>query len=376
MILILEILRGLAALWVFLLHVKDDIFLLDNSTSVYHFLSMGYLGVPMFFVISGYVIAYSAESHIAKNKSPFVFIKKRLWRIYPTLWFSIILIILLPLTFELLSFIKSGSFSFPQDNIIENAERYSIFEWINVVLLTKIFWQQYDKLSMEFSGVNTVFWSLGIEVQFYFIVCIMMFFKTKFRFLTILLSILSLLSILFSTPINKGLFLSFWLPFSFGIFLAYIIKSSYFQNLKLGGYYLIALLVFYFAMLTTFFNFYTPQDMTKGTEFANIAFSFLFAIGLLVIYPLEKQLSVFQSTKIGLIVLWPFLILGAMSYTVYLLHTKLYVVATSFSKYIFQPYSLGFGITTIIITLIFCFPIYYFVERRFMSSNLKSIHKH
>jgi len=217
MVLILEILRGLAALWVFVFHVRDNIFCLSESSFIYQFLGLGYLGVPMFFVISGYVITYSAQSHITSNQSPLVFLKKRLWRIYPTLWFSIVATSLLPIAFELLSFLKGASFTIPIDASQTNIQKYTFFEWVNVFLLTKIFWQEHDSLAAEFKGINTVYWSLAIEVQFYVVVSVLMFFKNQFKILILALSLLSFVSLFFTPYLNDGLFLQFWLPFSFGI---------------------------------------------------------------------------------------------------------------------------------------------------------------
>ena len=48
--------RGLAALWVVMLHVRLE----TTPDWLYRFGAYGHLGVPMFFVISGYCIANAA----------------------------------------------------------------------------------------------------------------------------------------------------------------------------------------------------------------------------------------------------------------------------------------------------------------------------
>ena len=53
-------------------------------------LRMMYLGVPIFFVISGYCIAASADSSRRKGDSPWTFLKRRFWRIYPPYWASLV----------------------------------------------------------------------------------------------------------------------------------------------------------------------------------------------------------------------------------------------------------------------------------------------
>ena len=48
------------------------------------------LGVPMFFVISGYCIAASAEATIDRGESAGSFLAPRVWRIYPPYWFALL----------------------------------------------------------------------------------------------------------------------------------------------------------------------------------------------------------------------------------------------------------------------------------------------
>lgn len=48
------------------------------------------LGVPLFFVISGYCIAASAESTGRKGGSPWAFLGRRFWRIYPPYWAALL----------------------------------------------------------------------------------------------------------------------------------------------------------------------------------------------------------------------------------------------------------------------------------------------
>ncbi|RZK25252.1 MAG: acyltransferase, partial [Flavobacterium sp.] len=52
--------------------------------------SYGWLGVPSFFVISGYCIMFS----IKNSKGWVVFIEKRLLRIFPAYWVSLIFVVL------------------------------------------------------------------------------------------------------------------------------------------------------------------------------------------------------------------------------------------------------------------------------------------
>jgi len=48
------------------------------------------LGVPLFFVISGYCIAASLDSHRSKRASPWRFLGRRIQRIYPPYWAAVV----------------------------------------------------------------------------------------------------------------------------------------------------------------------------------------------------------------------------------------------------------------------------------------------
>ncbi|PRY10587.1 peptidoglycan/LPS O-acetylase OafA/YrhL [Pontibacter ummariensis] len=75
----LDALRGLAAIAVFLFH--------------FQLLGYGYLGVHLFFMISGFVIFLTAKS----VKTPFEFVIARFSRLYPTYWVCVLLTFLVVL---------------------------------------------------------------------------------------------------------------------------------------------------------------------------------------------------------------------------------------------------------------------------------------
>lgn len=131
---ILDPLRFLAAIAVVFYHYSiylNDYPLLDEV------FKYGYLGVNFFFLLSGFVIAMSAE-----GRSSFSFLKSRAKRIYPTF------IICLIFTVLVLFFFKGSKFSF--------------FEIIaNATILN-------DYLGIK--SIDGVYWTLHAEVKFY--ICI------------------------------------------------------------------------------------------------------------------------------------------------------------------------------------------------------------
>jgi exopolysaccharide production protein ExoZ len=83
--------RGLAALLVMLLHCSTSIVVHEPrliSNPFYIVLSYGYLGVQMFFVISGYCIANAADTTLMRGQSVGVYAVARVRRIIPTYWIA------------------------------------------------------------------------------------------------------------------------------------------------------------------------------------------------------------------------------------------------------------------------------------------------
>src|SRR5699024_8487569 len=93
MVFSIHYLRGLAALIVVCFHYRyylNDSFSGINLGDV--LFSNGAFGVDLFFIISGFIICYSTRR--TENFPALTFGMKRFFRIYPVLFFSLILFIL------------------------------------------------------------------------------------------------------------------------------------------------------------------------------------------------------------------------------------------------------------------------------------------
>lgn len=361
MILLLELARGLAALWVFFYHVKP---LFETSSPViYHISSFGSLGVPMFFVISGYVITYSAESSLKNVKSPFIFLKARFLRIYPAFWVSVVVVLVTPYIVESLSFLKTGVYLVP-DNLFT---KFNYIEWPNFLLLTKVFWATSHDLQTEFNTINSVYWTLAIEFQFYLVVFVALCFKKYYKHIITIISVAALLAMLIPDEINHGLFIHYWPSFSVGIILAYLHRNRVWSNsyLKKKVAKLIA--------TVTVTGLLVSSVSWLGEN--QIFFAVIFGMFLWTISDIEKVLNKIKSSKNKLLfwLLEPWLILGTMSYSVYLLHGKVFIIPNILIRQIFDLSNILYGLFTILGTLILCYPFYFFVERRFLSKNYKII---
>ena len=95
---LLDALRGIAILAVMLLHFAERG--VDSGDQliyarVWPVLQHGYLGVQLFFVISGYCITAALYNAIERMNSFQYFLVRRLRRIFPPYWASMVLVVVL-----------------------------------------------------------------------------------------------------------------------------------------------------------------------------------------------------------------------------------------------------------------------------------------
>ena len=147
----IDVLRFLAATLVCLFHIafmntkapQSAAFAISGGTFDYEFIhpltSIGWVGVQVFFVISGFVIFGSAKGSAA------AFARGRVLRLYPAVWVCAPISLLLSLAFA----------AYPSSEALTRIAR-------SVLLWPKGNW------------VDGVYWTLGIEIFFYFVVFILL----------------------------------------------------------------------------------------------------------------------------------------------------------------------------------------------------------
>lgn len=140
-------LRTIASVSVCLFHLTcGNTSFLTNTNIVRKVCSYGYLGVEIFFIVSGFVICYSLPANY-QLKDCTTFFKKRLTRVEPPYLASIFLTLIVGYFGSLVS-----------HHPIQ-------FSWINL-----LYHIGYINNFTSDNYINGVYWTLGIEFQFYVII--------------------------------------------------------------------------------------------------------------------------------------------------------------------------------------------------------------
>ena len=247
-----------------------------NEDFVFNIIHYGYLGVSIFFVISGFVMAYSASNiKIWDVKTLINFFLRRMVRLTPPYHVSI----LIASVVYLIRIIITRHFSYFPD--------------ISTLLANLLYLQGFFNLA----DVNSAFWTIRIEIQFYLFFALIMFFSfqiskklkiisTDICFFTIfsMSFIISLVQLYWDFDKIRIIFLPSWEMFALGVISFYIYsKKITFQHgilifvllliliyiypneyLTCAIYtYLLLLIVIYRSKLTEWLNFPVIQFFGK-----------------------------------------------------------------------------------------------------------------
>lgn len=218
-----DVLRGLAVLLVVLFHLDISLF------------QSGFIGVDIFFVLSGYLIA----SIYSKNQGAIDFYERRFRRILPAMMVILLLSLLLSPLFFLPFEVKIMT-----DSVVGSL----------LFVPNLIFWRDNDYFAdLHFSPLLH-YWSLGVELQYYLVFPLLIWAARKVKYSLFLMAVLSFIFCVILTHYSsKSAF--FFLPsrlweFLLGYF-AFELRNSLIvnrlQTAKYSGYIanfsLLALLV-------------------------------------------------------------------------------------------------------------------------------------
>lgn len=197
----IQFLRFASVLWVGIFHYfyfRSYLFPFHERFSGLFF-STGWLGVRVFFIISGFVIANSLQT----SKNFVDFATKRAKRLYPSLW------MILPVVFFSQKFIPDSPF-------LEISRTGNLLVSMTLLPPNILNWT----LGLQLNWVTLVLWSLKVEVIFYLTIALIHFSRLKsitFHILFVVSTICSLVLFFSSNfPSNSVWTFAEWLIRAFG----------------------------------------------------------------------------------------------------------------------------------------------------------------
>lgn len=282
-LILLDLTRFFAAMAVLIFHYKSKYLetLPENSAlgeTIYAVTKFGYLGVDLFFLISGYVIFASSL-----YRSPWEFLVSRGTRIYPTLWTCVTLTALAILVFR-----GPTAISWPE------------------YLANMTLFQSY----LGIDSIDAVYWTLEVEIKFYgciFVLSLFGWLKHYRIWLPIWLAA-TLCFVFFGQPFFMGWFMSpEYSPYFIAGIVFYLTQREGYNPLYLGILVLAMILAmrYAFGIADSF-----THDIDLGDRYIVVALVGSF-FGLFYLLSTGRVRLGYRRI---------YLVLGAMTYPLYLLH--------------------------------------------------------
>ena len=317
----IDLLRFLAALYVLFFHYCFRGYSKDNLTtlqfaSIEEFSKYGYLGVDLFFIISGFVILMSAlNSDITR------FMISRFSRLYPAYWVCV----LLTATVLLIWGVPAQKPSVSQ--IAFNMTMFHGFFGI--------------------PHVDGVYWSLIIELKFYIIIGLVLLFRAikYIKLFALLLLCIAIMQLIFpfkdvSFPIRLLYFITFpkWS--------SYFVAGMFFFLLYKEGFkwkYLLVITMCYLTSLVYAFEKVDYLIAAYGQEFSYVTVALFISSFYALFYLISLE-------KLKVINKKYFLTLGALTYPLYLIHQNIgYIIINNLASYLNKWVLLALSITLMLL---------------------------
>lgn len=263
-----------------------------------------WLGVPLFFVISGYCISASADAARRRDRPAGEFFWRRFRRIYPVYWAWILPVAVGVWLTERMS---PGFF---QRAFVPDPNNFTVWQWLGNVTLTET-WRWHLTGGTE-SFLLSPAWTLCYEEQFYAIVGLTLLIARRYMFGVLGLISVAVLAGLFVFPWlglpTMGLFVDGrWLMFAAGVLVYYTINYAP-RRAWLWAYAVLGLGVLCAVS--------TPERLlAREVNEPNQSYLLAFAFAILLL-PLHRY-----DIRIG--TAWwarPLTFCGEMCYSLYLVH--------------------------------------------------------
>ncbi len=297
----IDLLRFLAALSVVLYHYTYRGYMADHYSpvpfvSIGHFTKYGYLGVELFFIISGYVVLLSAQGKTVRQ-----FFLSRVTRLYPAFWAAC------TLTFLVERLWGAG----PAGPLVAAGLHPTVGQYLtNMTMLHGL---------LGVPDLDTAYWTLTIEITFYFVVSLLIGYRLLQHLDLVLLLWLLYVGFAGSAPVASPLaYLLFprYAPYFIAGMLFYLLQlpqgRTWPRYALLAGAFLLAVRSSIMRASDVSAYFHDPTAWQVG-------------VGAVAAFFLVFYLVAFRKINLGR---FPWLArLGALTYPLYLVHGNIAFVA-------------------------------------------------
>ncbi len=357
----LDLWRGLACLLVVVFHSSGVAFQslseagVDTGDSVGMALlavtRIGWVGVPFFFVISGYAISATADVFRRRSHGGGTYFKRRLRRIYPPYWAMLALGAVIVF---LVDVVLSPGLLTTSIAPIERPWSFTPTQWLGNLTLTES-WRATAFPDMSHKDyVMGQAWTLCYEEQFYLVMGLaLLVFPSRFFKVAIAVTAFSAIMPLLGLRISGFFFDGYWLAFAAGILVYWQVNYGTVRTAPVAWLVLGTGLVYAVFILPG-----------RGVLDRDLVAAMGFAVFLLAVHRWDAPIMTSRALR-------PLAFAGVICYSLYLSHA---VVVRSISQAMW-----GAGITSPLATVAITVPVsvaaatlvgwlfYLVVERRFLN---------
>lgn len=341
-ILDIEILRAVAVMVVVVHHTRDN--LLPWSSPGLERLTVyfgGWVGVDLFFAISGFVIARSLLPQLQASRGgidafriTLAFWLRRAWRLLPSAWLWLALILVAAVVFQ-----ESGLFGSVRANI--EATVAGVLQVANLRFLETFGRSEY--------GASFVYWTLSLEEQFYLLLPLVVLLLRRWLVPVLLLIVAwqlvterTLTMMVFRCDgLLLGVLLAIWSRHS-----TYALARPVFlQRLPAKGTLLLLVVVLFMGLL--------GSDVLK---IASHRMSLVALLSILLVWVASYNDDLFLFSPLREIFAW----LGSRSYAIYLIHIPAFSLTRQIWRWLapgqtvdetfFYPYVLTAGLLILLLS--------------------------